>query len=224
MATPVTEPPAIDCETLPDVAHADLNAVRTAFRQAAPVPLRQAWRADVEPEFAPGEVRTGWRGETLFVFAELADADIASRATDHNQRFWELGDTFEIFLQPAGQSAYVELHVAPGNWRIHARFPGRSGPPAAAPPDSFAAALRPPDAFGSRTWVNVEARAWQVLAEIPAAIVRGRPEPLEGTTCRFSFCRYDYTRGRDTPVISSSSPHPVPAFHRPEEWGVLRFR
>jgi hypothetical protein len=40
---------------------------------------------------------------------------------------------------------------------------------------------------------------------------------------RFSFSRYDYIRGRREPMISSTSPHARPGFHRREEWGTLIF-
>jgi hypothetical protein len=39
---------------------------------------------------------------------------------------------------------------------------------------------------------------------------------------RFSFSRYDYTRGRVAPVISSTSPHAKADFHHQQEWGILR--
>jgi hypothetical protein len=51
-----------------------------------------------------------------------------------------------------------------------------------------------------------------------------RPGPLASAEWLFSFSRYDYTRGRGEPVISSTSPHAAPAFHRQQEWGRLRFR
>ena len=58
-----TEPaafkPAIQCLPLPAFDGGDLDAVRAAFAAAAPCPLGQAWRAALEPGFAPGHVRTG---------------------------------------------------------------------------------------------------------------------------------------------------------------------
>jgi hypothetical protein len=77
------------------------------------------------------------------------------------------------------------------------------------------------DAFRSTVWV--EGGRWVVLAEIPASLVCGAPTPLPGQRWRFSFSRYDYTRGRAEPVISSTSPHPCADFHRQEDWGLLLF-
>jgi hypothetical protein len=50
-----------------------------------------------------------------------------------------------------------------------------------------------------------------------------RARSLEGTDWLFSFSRYDCTRGLAVPVISSTSPHAAPSFHRQQEWGTLRF-
>lgn len=62
---------------------------------------------------------------------------------------------------------------------------------------------------------------WFVFAVIPALAICGKPELRAGVRWHFSFSRYDYTRGRGEPVISSTSPHPVGDFHRQQEWGEL---
>lgn len=198
----------------------DLAAVREAFRGAAPLPFGQAWRPTPEADFAPGTVRTGWRDGSLLAFAELTDADIFTRARVHNERFWELGDTFEVFLQPAGTSSYVELHVTPNNLRLQLRFAAPPAPGDAG--DPFESALIRADVFESRAWVDVAAGCWWALAMIPAAVADPRGTPLPGSTWRISFGRYDHTRGRAEPVISSTSPHTHPRFHRPGEWRALR--
>lgn len=209
----------INCRPLPTFAIDDLASVGAAFGGAMPVLLGQAWRGAPESDFAPATVRTGWQDGSLFVFAELTDIDVFTRARQHNERFWELGDTFEMFLQPPGGSDYFELHVAPNNLRLQLRF---ARPPTPEDADPFVTALIHRNTFDSRTWVSPEPGLWCVFAEIPATALIG-PTPLAGSTWRFSFSRYDYTRGREEPVISSSSPHSQPAFHRPHEWGELRF-
>ena len=69
-----------DCLPLPAFDAGDFHAVRAAFRGAMPIPLTQAWLDQPEPDFAPGTVRTGWREDSLLVFAELVDDDIFTRA------------------------------------------------------------------------------------------------------------------------------------------------
>jgi hypothetical protein len=216
----ITFPP-VDCRPAPAFADDPLDAVRRAFEGATPILLGQAWRSMPDPGFAPSAVRTAWRDTSLLVFAELEDADIFTRAVRHNDRFWELGDTFEIFLQPEGARSYVEFHVTPNNLRLQLRFDTPPSPGRAS--DPFEVALIRDDVFESRVWVDQAAGQWSVLARIPAAAVDPGSASLEGTTWRFSFSRYDYTRGCDTPVISSTSPHSEPRFHRPDEWRPLRF-
>ena len=212
-------PPA----TLPPIATVDLRAVRLAFAGAPGCALRQSWRTELEADFAPGTVRVGWRDESLLVFAELEDADIITRATQPNERLWELGDVLEIFLRPDGQQAYSELQVAPNNQRLQLRYAGAEALASARNGNSLADALVPNLAFQSRTWVRPETRSWQALVEIPAASIRDDSGPLPGSQWRFSFCRYDYTRGRSEPVISSTSALSQPDFHRQAEWGALKF-
>lgn len=220
----------IECGSLSAYVPGSLVSVRRAFQNATPLPLRQAWRESPEPGFAPGVVRTGWREESFLVFAELTDADIFTRAERHNDRFWELGDTFEMFLQPSPGEPYVELHVTPNNLRLQLRFTAPPSKGDGKGADPFSHALIRGDIFNSHTWVNHEAHEWCVLAEIPASVVAGgtidpaAPGPLlAGAGWHFSFSRYDYTHERGLPAISSSSPHTEPAFHRPHEWGRLRF-
>lgn len=180
--------------------------------------MRQAWRDVVEPDFAPGTVRVGWRGESVLVFAELTDEDIFSAATDLNQKTWLLGDTFEIFLQPPGGRAYVELHVTPNNQRLQLRYDD-----AAARNGAWEHALVGGKMFRSTTWVWPEVERWFVYVEIPFGEVSGGTLPEAGSRWRFSFSRYDYRRGRVEPVLSSTSAHAEPDFHRQHEWGGLYF-
>jgi len=217
-------PPHIDCLPLAQFAGGDVHTMRAAFQGATPIPLRQSWRTAHEDDFSPGLVRTGWRNDSLLVFAELSDADIFTKAQQHNDRFWELGDTFEIFLQPSTEQPYVELHVTPNNLRLQLRFAAPPSLAAGPGADPFETALIHADMFASRTWVDHHANEWCIFAEVPAGLVAGASAPLAGSHWRFSFSRYDYTRGREQPVISSSSPHARPAFHCPHEWGTLAFR
>jgi 2-hydroxy-3-oxopropionate reductase len=208
------EAPAIDAAT---VTPADL---RGGFAWAQPLLLRQTWRGDVEAAFEPGVVRTAWHADRLYVFADLTDADVTSSATASAQRFWELGDTFEIFLRRDGVPSYIECHVTPANLRLQLRFP--EGGPGALGSDPFDSALIPGDGFESNTWRREDGRGWLVFAAMPASLAGGPPGGLAGSSWRVSFSRYDYTRGKAAPVLSSTSPHATPSFHRQHEWGRLR--
>ncbi|MBK8975942.1 MAG: hypothetical protein IPM29_08445 [Planctomycetes bacterium] len=172
--------------------------------------LGQAWRDAPEPDLRPAVVRATFRAGALHVEAELVDDDVFNDATAHNQATWELGDVLEVFARRDDSESYVEAHVTPDGIKLHLRFSDfghcarvRDFAEISVDPDLVdARAERTPD--GWRAWLSV---------------------PLEagpGDVVRVSFCRYDATRGRAEPVVSSSSPHPVPAFHRPLEWRACR--
>ena len=213
----------IECPPLPDFGARDVEVVRAAFAGAEPCALGQAWCAELEPGFAPGQVRAGWRQDSLLVFAELTDHDVHSAATGINQRTWELGDTFEIFLQPAAAPGYAEFHVTPNNQRLQIAFANVAAYERVQASGNFEELFVPGELFHARTWCQPEKQTWWVYAEIPAASVCGTTGPLPGTDWRFSFSRYDCIRGRPEPILSSSSPHAVAGFHRRQEWGTLHF-
>lgn len=200
----------------------DLADARLAFDPATPVSSQQGWLAKPDPDFAPMTVRSGWRRDELFVFAELTDADIFTGATAHNQRLWELGDTFEIFLRLAGQESYLELQVAPNNRRPQLRYPNPEAVERARALGSVEDFMTQERIFRARAWVRLKEAKWFVLAQIPVCSVCGKTRLLPRLEWRFSFSRYDYTRGRIDPVISSTSPHVKADFHRQQEWGILR--
>lgn len=216
-------PPRLECRELPGFDAGDLHAVLSAFASAQSCTLGQCWHAQTEADFRAAIVRAGWRENSLLILAELEDADIFTRATAHNQRMWELGDTLEIFLQLVDSPAYVEFHVTPNNLRLQLRFPDPAAQRRAQAANSLDELILPDGTFRSHTWTQPENSRWFVFAEIPARSVCGAPTPLPGCSWRFSFSRYDYRRDRPEPVISSSSPHAQPNFHRREEWGVLIF-
>ena len=209
---------------LPGFNGSDLESVRRAFHSATPCHLQQAWQAKQSERFAPGVVRAGWRHNSFLVYAELTDADIFTRASGLNQRTWELGDAFEIFLRPEGQEAYVEFQVTPNNQRLQLRYNNTAALDRARKTGSLAEALIPGEAFRSKTWIDDQNSRWHVFAEIPARVVCGSNDSLAGSRWHFSFSRYDYTQGVAEPVISSTSPHAEANFHSQKEWGVLNFK
>jgi hypothetical protein len=203
--------PPLHCQIIPSFDLKNRDFLRTAFAGISPIAMGQAWLAAPEPDFLAAEVCVGRQGNSLIVSATMPDLDIFTKATDANQRTWELGDVFEIFLKPEGEEFYRELHITPANTRTQLRFDAESVP----------GEFLPDGIFASHVWI--ESGHWHVLAAIPAAVVNGREEISQGEKWRFSFCRYDAFQDGRQPILSSTSPHPVPKFHRPAEWGVLVF-
>jgi len=174
----------------------------------------------VSEYFREGEVRVGWHSGELLVWAKLRDEDIFSCATADNQRMWELGDVFEIFLRDAERENYVELHATPGGHRLQLAFPsGQAILDIGAGRLELDTLMQEPPLFDFLT--RVGERGWEVLARVPLASFNPEPVGLCGRTLLASFSRYDYTRGRVKPVLSSTSAHEKGSFHRCSEWRKL---
>ncbi len=216
--------PEILCEPMGAFDGTNLEEVRRAFQSVTPCSFGQAWLEEEQAEFSPATVRTGWRENSLLIFAELADRDIFNRATGLNQRTWELGDVFEIFLGSTEGASYIEFHVTPSNQTLQLRYGDGEAAVRARKSGELAEFLIVGKAFRSTTWIESHVRRWSVFAEIPASIVCGSHASIGNAPWRFSFGRYDYTRGAAEPCISSTSPHAQPDFHRRHEWGVLTFK
>jgi hypothetical protein len=216
-------PQVILCEALPAFDRTELESVRAAFRSAASCSFWQAWLDREAANFSPGTVRIGSRAGSLLIFAQMTDRDIFSDATQLNQRTWELGDVFEIFLRGPESESYVEFHVTPNNQRLQLRYPNAAAVESARKTGKLDDFLIRGEAFHSRTWIKSEKNQWFVYAEIPTGIVNGLDGAVDHAQWRFSFGRYDYTRGVKEPVISSTSAHREPDFHRHHEWGVMHF-
>ncbi len=183
------------------------------------VDLGQGWRAQPEPGFQPARVELRVRRDRLEVEALLQDEDIHNPVTGFNEPAFLQGDVFEIFLRPVNQSAYLELHVGPANQVFQLRIPSAEIFAAArGTPEPWRAWLIAEPCFESRVVCPPDRPAWRVEARIPTTAIAEQPV-RSGDRWLFSFSRYDYTRGRARPVLSSSSRHGEVSFHRQQEWG-----
>jgi len=218
------QPPILPCRELPALPSIDLAELQRTFASTVPCPLRQAWLPTSPPHFAPATVRTAWHADSLLVFAELTDRDIYTNATTLNQKTWELGDAFEMFFRPVEQTAYAEFHVVPNNHRLQLRIPNEPALRASQKSGVITPFLMPGEAIHSTVWLRIEEQRWWIYARIPAASVYEKSRRLLGAEWKFSFSRYDYTRGQAEPAYSSTSPHPVLDYHRQADWGTLHFQ
>jgi hypothetical protein len=169
-------------------------------------PFGQPWLPQVEPAFASGQVTLGLSENELLIRAELTDAHPIQDVFPLNFPAFMQCDAFEIFIGPADEKAYYELHVTPSNSVLQLYFDG-TDTKKTLEERAVAQSL-----FTSRTELTPE--GWSVEARIPlkGLFPGDHPEWL------LSFGRYDYTPGTPTPVISTTSPHTVCGFHRRHEW------
>ena len=211
------------CGLLSKFDDTKLAAVRQAFAKATRIPLVQGWLPKAEKHFAPAEVAIGWRDKSLLVFAELTDKDIFTRARKPNQKMWELGDVFEMFLAVSGQPTYYEFHVTPNNLWLQLRFRDSTVVDELRQTGDFKPCLIAKKVFRSSVWRWPKEKKWFVLAEIPAKAICETKAATKQIVWDFSFSRYDYTRKPKRRVISSTSRHKKPNFHARKEWNRMKF-
>lgn len=220
---PKFEPLKLSCRPLPEFDTTDWNSIEAAFADASSCELKQAWRKNPEPDFAPARVAVGWRDDALWVYAELTDVDIFNDATHLNDATYAKGDIFEIFLRPENQNDYWEFHITPESQNLQLHWPDDKAVWVCEDSqESLAPYFFNEQLIQSQTQIQRDKNSWRVLARVPANIVDSA-KIKSGAVWSFSFSRYDCTRGRELPDWSSSSPHPEPKFHRQQEWGKMYF-
>jgi hypothetical protein len=144
----------------------------------------------------------------LHLQADLIDEEVITTATAHGQKLWEHGDVVELFIHKEGESGYREYQVAPNGFTLSLHYPEISCVAA------VRSGERAMEEFQIEEIPSVDVsktdHGWGVSLSIPLPLTPGE-------RFRVSCCRYDTGSGR-APVISSTSPHPVRDFHRPQDW------
>ena len=198
----------------------ELDDLVVEFAEIEKISLKQPWLPASESGFKATDVKVAWNPEGLYFFARLQDDDIGSSSTHFNQRLWELGDAFEVFIYLKDSDAYYEFHVSPNNHVMQLRFDVSLTPAQRRLqlPDLF----MPRQVVWSKVWVEESENHWYVLLIVPASILKSSGIFVAGDTLEFSFSRYDYSHSSEEPVLSSSSDLKKLDFHRREDWGTLR--
>jgi len=196
------------------------EALPGAIGRAEPQALTCPWESS--RFVAPGSVRIAWCPDALMVRGELSDDDVFTRAKQDSEYFWELGDVFEIFLEAEESGFYTEMHIAPGNLRLHLKIR----------PEDYAAMVAhevspgdltvTPPGFESR--FELIPGGWAAEAVIPVEAVDPKGLLTEESRWWASFCRYNAWKDGRPPELTSTSPHGHPAnFHSRTDWRQLCF-
>ena len=174
--------------------------------------LTQSWLPEPEIGFLPGTASVWWEDGELHLRADLTDESVSTSATAHGQKLWELGDVVELFLQRGGESGYREYQVAPNGFTLALHYPDITCVKAVRSGSRHMEEFLTDGIPGAKVTKSVQ--GWSVSLTVP---LHASP----GELFRVSCCRYDQIPG-GPPVISSTSPHPVRDFHRPQDWAELR--
>ena len=213
---------SLEVPAFPHLESSGLEELDAALSDAPALLFEQAWLPSAQATFRQGIVRLGWQGAKIILAANLEDESVFTEATADGQRLWELGDVLEIFLRDAESEDYLELHVAPGNKRLQLHFPSRQ-----AVFDLRNGLGRLEDFMVKESLFDFQTQratgGWKVVALIPGSSLGLKVASLKGRTIFASFGRYDYPSDGGPAVLSSTSAHAKPDFHRQEEWTRLVF-
>lgn len=219
---PTFPSPHLTSHRLPQFDTSDWASIEAAFEGAESCTMGQGWLPELEPRFEPATTRTGWTPEGLWIYAELTDRDIFNHADSLNcETYW--GDFFEVLVRPNGQDPYWEFHVTCNGQYLQLLYPDAK---AFSRFDNTHESLSIffIDEPVIDSWIDLQPQNnfWRVLAFVPVRVANsGEIKP--GDVWSFSFSRYDYDQGIKEEILSSTSPHGAPSFHRQQEWGTLTF-
>jgi hypothetical protein len=170
-----------------------------------------------EPQ--PGRAGIAWAPSSLRVEAVFHGESPHNRAARLNERAWEMGDVFELFLQAAGSSNYVEIHVTPENQRLQLAWPHGGLARVRAKQERLETFLVSDPAWvSSRT--RLDGDKWHTTVHVPASIFGiARLSPLD--RFRAAVCRYHYVGNPSSPVLSTTARLATAGFHQPTAWHEL---
>lgn len=185
-------------------------------------PFQQAWKEGQEEDFEAGRVRLYEKDNSFHVLAVLRDGAIGNEAVAFNERTWETGDVFEIFIEP-DPAHYYELHVTPENSNLFLRFTPESIEAVRRDPTELENALIADPAFiPTATRIDRNRSLWTVYAQIPLAQLE-RNASISGSRFRVAFARYDATAEREEPILSATPPFRRLDFHDRSAWHSLEW-
>jgi hypothetical protein len=212
----------LECFPIGNFDETNWEQAEAAFTKKEAIEFGQSWLAKQPADFAPGEVRLGWKPDALWAFASLRDADIFTESTADGQPMWRLGDVFEIFVRVLPGVPWHEFQVTPHNHLLELYWP--HDPETCLQLEKqpgYQAFIAPHSLIDTR--VRVLEHCWQVLARIPAKAI-GPAEHIDSRQkWLLSFGRYDAWRGGQETVLSSTAPLQEALFSRQQEWHSLIF-
>ena len=158
----------------------------------------------------------GKNDKCLYVFGCFEDSDIFNTATEKNSHTWETGDAMEFFFQCPGREEYYELHLTPEGATLELRIPSI---------EKFGKVPFESQFYDSgfstyaERFNRPECKGWLGLMEIPFVGLGITNGDFEGS--RFAVCRYNYSKNKLKPEISSTVAFPRGGFHQPDLWHVI---
>ncbi len=205
-----------------------------AWQHATPYPFHlvvsASMRSRVRELEEPGTARLLYDDRFLYLGFEFQDADVEDYSKADGQKLYTLSDVAEIFLKPADQTWYWELHLTPGGRVTTYFWPGRG---LVGLPLADGGPLVRPRFVQVATRVNGTLNNWRDrdqgwTAEVAVPIEKLDPEgslKTLGPNWRILLARYNFSRYRRQatgPELSSVPAISEPSFHLTEEFARLK--
>jgi len=216
------------CQTMPK--NSDLQAPLDTLSGNRPAgttllldrEFQQGWRASPEVDFEPARVRLYRGPDAFYVYAVLADCVMGNTATGFNEKTWESGDVFEIFIQ-TGADTYYEFHVTPENRNLFLAWTT----------ESFAevkegvgrledALIDDPSLIDTATKIHGEEEFWTVSMKIPYSAL-GLDSTVHKPALKIAFARYDRSGAEGSAVLSATPNFSKPDFHDRDAWHPIQW-
>jgi hypothetical protein len=117
-----------------------------------------------------------WDDKNLYVFADIADKDVATPYTQHDDPLWK-ADAFELFIDADKNGhGYVELQVNPRNATFDAWFPNLRPESDPKWDSGMVSAVTVDGTLDKRDDVD---QGWHVELAIPLAAVKGKDDKMD---------------------------------------------
>jgi hypothetical protein len=217
-------PPELEARRLTGTINVDGRLTEPAWRRARQT---DAWLDPSSGAAVDLETRAKvlWDDEFIYIGMEAADPDIFASRTERDTELWE-EEVLEIYLDGNNDGRdYIEFQINPLGTVFDAVFP-RSN-------DRDWPASARTNLVGLETAVHIEGTIddrgdsdtkWTAEFKLPLSSIPGFAPipPIDDTTLRVNFYRYDRSEGRDTTYFAWS-PVGGGTFHRPDRFGLVRF-
>lgn len=225
-----TQPTVYQCRWADEPITVDGKADEKSWGVAQPLDsFRLAWLGAGErrPRTAT-TARLLWDREHLYFFAEMADADLYARVTEHDGEVWN-DDAFELFFKPArDKPGYYEFNFNPANAVLDMFLPRRNagGYPRFKGEGDFNVETAVQLNGTLNKWGDSDT-GWSVEGRIPwKSFLRTGGRPTAEEEWAFAACRIDVSVDFEGPELSStavlnSKSHPD--FHAHEDYAPIKF-
>lgn len=192
------------------------------FADTETLPLKQFWDSPASMPQHAGICKIGWNHFGLCFLAILEDTFISTRATQDNQKFWELGDTCEFFIKPGkNQPSYREIHITPNDLKLEIFIPERDTYLAGTP--SFEIATTSSPSGCKKLGKKISATQWTAELWVPWQALGCQGIPNNEQEWQATCSRYSYAENNPDPEYSSTAELTQLSFHRHEEFHTIHF-